>query len=270
MTPSPPVALTIAGFDTSSGAGLQADLLTFHQLGLHALTAATSLVVETPREVRSQHPVPPSVLLAQVELLLSQYPVAVIKIGLLARCEQVRAIAPLLAAARLPLVIDPVGISSTGSAMQEAGTDRALRHELAPLARLLTPNFPEACRLTGSLPSDEPHEVARRLARETGAAVLLTGGHHGSPEEVHDFLVSPEGERSFTSSRLAGATSLHGTGCVLSSAIAAGLGKGQQLADAVASGRAYLRQTLLHPLSWGEEDPMRALNHQAHRASHEE
>ncbi|WP_411845258.1 hydroxymethylpyrimidine/phosphomethylpyrimidine kinase [Roseibacillus persicicus] len=266
---SPPVALTIAGFDTSAGAGLQADLLTFHNYGFHPLTAMTSLVVETPLEVTATRPVSATDLENQVHLLLHTYPIATIKIGLLAHPDQVMVLAKLLKNLDLPIVLDPVGISSSGSAMQMAGTSEALAEHLAPLASLITPNLPEALSLSQEPTNTAPEELARRLSRQLRCAVLLTGGHHGEGDEISDFLVWEEGEATFRASRLSSPASLHGTGCVLSSAISAELGLGRGLEKAVAGGRDYLRSSLAHYHSFPSQEPLLALNHHL-RSSHDE
>ena len=138
-----PVALTIAGFDTCAGAGLQADLLTFHNHGYHCLTACTSLVVETPKEVRAVSPISADLLLQQLELLLASYPVATIKVGLLASPDQVLVLSEILAGQSIPLVIDPVGMSTTGSLLQEPGTSQALLGKTRPPRH---PDYPQSPR----------------------------------------------------------------------------------------------------------------------------
>lgn len=265
---NPPIALTIAGFDTCAGAGLQADLLTFHNFGYHPLTAATSLVVETPLEVTSAHPVTAELLAEQVSLLLATYPVAAIKIGLLASVNQVETLVNLLRKVSCPIVLDPVGTSSTGSEMQEKGTAEAILKFLAPLSTLLTPNLPEARQLLRD-PSSMPRDLARRLAETGGTAVLLKGGHGEDPSLVTDILACDGEFTSFSSPRIATAAALHGTGCVLSSALAASLGLGKSLESAVEEARGYLLQALAHHHSFPSPEPLLALNHHQ-RTSHDQ
>lgn len=261
MTQQPPVALTIAGFDTCSGAGLQADLLTFHNHGYHGLTAATSLVVETPLQVRHCEPVSSELLHQQVELLLATYQIAVIKIGLIASPDQAQILSKLLAEQAIPIVLDPVGISSTGNSLQKNGTSEALMRHLAPLATLLTPNLPEARFFLKNSQELTPNQVAYQLSDQTGSNVLLTGGHHGEDLEICDLLVENGQETSFCAPQIETPASLHGTGCVLSSAIAAHLGKNQNLSTAIAHARRYLREAMTHHYAFPHSEPLLALNH---------
>lgn len=256
------IALTIAGFDTSAGAGLQADLLTLHNHGYHTVTAVTTLVVETPLEVVANEAVCSELLARQISLLLATYPVSTVKIGLLTSPSQVAVLVKLLGGATFPIVLDPVGISSSGTRLQEEGTGEALLRTLAPLVTVMTPNLPEACALLGEKVGERPPEtVASDLARHAGCAVLLTGGHHGDPETVSDLLVCDGEAIPFASGRIETPASLHGTGCVLSSALAATLGQGLSLPAAVASARGYLRKTLSTYLSIDHSQPLLALNH---------
>ncbi|MGJ8724229.1 MAG: hydroxymethylpyrimidine/phosphomethylpyrimidine kinase [Roseibacillus sp.] len=256
-----PVALTIAGFDTCAGAGLQADLLTFHNHGYHCLTACTSLVVETPHQVREVKAISADLLLQQIELLLATYSVSAIKVGLLASPDQVMVLGEILGGQRVPIVVDPVGTSTTGSKLQEPGTSQALIEQLAPLSTLLTPNLPEARLLLGGnsdLPADQ---VASLLARKIETSVLLTGGHNDSGSDVCDLLIHEGQSEPFCAPRIETSDSLHGTGCVLSSAIAAALGKNANFPTAITSARRYLRAAMTHHLSFPHSAPLLALNH---------
>ncbi|MDP0492618.1 MAG: hydroxymethylpyrimidine/phosphomethylpyrimidine kinase [Verrucomicrobiota bacterium JB023] len=267
MNSSPPVALTIAGFDTSCGAGLQADLLTFHHHGLHPLTAATTLVAETPLQVVELAPVSTAFLQQQVALLLETYAVQVVKIGLLANADQAAALATLLAPLRVPIVLDPVGIASTGDSLQSPETAKALLTHLAPLSLLMTPNLPEARQLAGR---DDlaPADLALHLAETTGQAMLLTGGHHRAQGEVTDLLAFEGQIHRFVSPEIETEASLHGTGCVLSSAIAAQLALGSSLLEAVERGRHYLRQALAHHHEFPHPSrPLLALRHSPSEAT---
>lgn len=264
MPPTTPVALTIAGFDSCAGAGLQADLLTFHNHGYHTLTASTALVVETPLQVRQCEAVSAETLNQQIELLLATYQVATIKIGLLSSPAQALIVSEMLGGQTTPIVLDPVGISSTGSALQQAGTSEAILEHLAPLVTLLTPNFPEARSLIGDSSAREPAEVALQLAEMTGTAVLLTGGHHGDGDDICDLLCESghsASSTSFCAPRIASPAPLHGTGCVLSSAIAAQLGKGADLSTAIEAARRYLRKSMSRPHHFPHPAPLLALNH---------
>ena len=251
---SPPVVLTIAGSDSGAGAGIQADARAIHALGAFACTAITALTAQNTRGVARWSPISPALLAAQVEAVLSDLPVAALKTGLLPGAPAIRAVARALAGhPRIPLVIDPVIGSTSGTRFLDAAGLRALRRHLFPLATLITPNWPEAAALTG-LPVATPAEAeqaARALARSAGCAVLLKGGH--SPDRAHcvDLLVTPAPPgspgfrlRRFSAPRLA-TPNTHGTGCTLSAAIAAGLASGFPLPIAVARARALLRRGLV-------------------------
>ena len=258
---TPPVALTIAGFDTCAGAGLQADLLTFHNHGYHCLTAATCLVTETPLEVASVVPVSATHLTEQLSLLLKTYPVQTVKIGLLSSPDQVEVILAALNGFAGPIVLDPVGISTTGTTLQTPGTALAIYEKLAPRCSLITPNLPEALALLKQAEEITPQEAALALSHHTKKPVLLTGGHHGLENKVCDLLAEHGRAKEFCDSRIITPASLHGTGCVLSTALAAHLGKEQTLEDAVTQARHYLRQALQEHLSFPHNKPLLALNH---------
>jgi hydroxymethylpyrimidine/phosphomethylpyrimidine kinase len=261
---TPLVALTIAGFDTSAGAGLQADLLAFHNHGYHALTAVTTIVTETPLEVIANDAVSPESLCGQIRLLQKTYPIAAIKIGLLASPAQVAAIAPLLKQASCPIVLDPVIVASTGTTLHESETASALMTELAPLSDVLTPNLTEAKTLLGTESEGlSPQEVALALHRKTGSPILLTGGDQSDSDTVTDLLALEGKVEAFLAERVQTKAPLHGTGCVLSSALAAALGKGKPLTEAVHSARQYLRTALVNHYTIPYSEPLLALNHHA-------
>lgn len=247
MTPAPPVALTIAGSDCSAGAGLQADLKTFQHFGVHGLTAVTCVVAETANVVTAVHPVPLPVLRQQVLLLLEAFPVAAVKTGMLFSAEHVRTVADLLAGwPELALVVDPVMIASTGAALLAPEAVALYQERLLPLARLITPNLPEASCLLGETvtgPADlEP--AARALAARYRTNVLLKGGHLAGPTCL-DLLVEEGAVYRFEAPRLAVSGS-HGTGCTLSAAVTARLALGDPLPAAVAAAKDYLTATLRH------------------------
>lgn len=267
METSPPIALTIAGFDTCGGAGLQADLLTFHNHGYHSLTASTALVVETPLQVSHCEPTTAVLLKQQLELLLATYEIAVVKIGLLTTPAQVKVLSAILAEVTYPIVLDPVGISSTGTILQKSETLTVLRKELIPLTTVITPNLPEAKRLLDSSKHRSPEETALFLSEQCGTSVLLTGGHHQTDDKVCDTLVSMGEIRSFCGSLIPSRAALHGTGCVLSSALAAHLGQGFPLKESVTGARRYLRKALRGHFRHPHSKPLLSLNHLQNRSS---
>jgi hydroxymethylpyrimidine/phosphomethylpyrimidine kinase len=245
MTNAVSVALTIAGSDCSAGAGIQADLKTFQHFRVHGLTAVTCVVSETANIVRAVHPVPVEIVSDQVELLLESFPVAAIKTGMLFSAAHVAAVALILKRfPGIPLVVDPVMIASTGAPLLEPDAMAAYRELLLPLARVITPNLPEAEALLGERIPDEfaLEPAARRLAEMFGTAVLLKGGHLDGDVCV-DLLCDADDVHFFRSARVPVAGS-HGTGCTLSAAIAAGLAGGEPLASAVRIAKDYLVDTL--------------------------
>lgn len=247
MTNAPPVALTIAGSDCSSGAGIQADLKTFQHFHVHGLTAVTCVVSETANIVRAVHPVPVAIVGDQVSLLLDSFPVAAVKTGMLFSAGHVRAVAEILARhPGLMLVVDPVMVASTGDPLLEEDAIDAYRELLFPLARVITPNLPEAEVLLGEKIPDETalEAAAHRLAARFGTAVLLKGGHLAT-DDCLDVLAENGGLLRFRDERIPVAGS-HGTGCTLSAAITAALACGQALPCAVETGKKFLGKCLRH------------------------
>lgn len=243
----PPVVLTIAGSDSGAGAGIQADTRAIHALGGFACTAITAITAQNTLGVTAWQRVPPTLLAAQIDAVLSDLPVAALKTGLLPGAPAIRAVAAALARhPRLPLVIDPVIGSTSGMCFLDAAGLRALRRHLFPLATLITPNWPEAAALTG-LPvttSAEAETAALALARSAACAVLLKGGHSPDPARCTDLLATPDGRlRRFASARVV-TSNTHGTGCTLSAAIAAGLAHGWSLPVAITRARSLLRRSL--------------------------
>lgn len=245
MTNTLPVALTIAGSDCSAGAGIQADLKTFQHFRMHGLTAVTCVVSETANVVRVVHPVPVAVLRDQISLLLESFPVAAVKTGMLFSAAHVATVAEILRGhPRVQLVVDPVMIASTGAPLLEPDAMAAYREQLLPLARVITPNLPEAEALLGeSIPDASALEpAARRLAEIYGTAILLKGGHLDGPGCV-DLLIDQGQAHVFTAPRIPVKGS-HGTGCTLSAAITAALALGESLPRAVEIAKTYLGKTL--------------------------
>lgn len=242
---APPRLLSIAGSDSGGGAGIQADLKTFSALGTYGMTVVTAVTAQNTRSVTAVHEVPPAVVAAQIDAVFGDIGVDAVKIGMLASAKLIAVVAERLRFWQgPPVVLDPVMVAKSGDPLLADAAVGALIEELLPLAVLVTPNLPEARRLTG-LPVETPaqrREAARALAR-SGPAVLIKGGH-GPGDEVEDFLLDgnlPDGEAwfRFAHPRLR-TTSTHGTGCTLSSAIAARLGAGVPLARAVEEATAYV------------------------------
>lgn len=246
MEPAPPLALSIAGSDCSAGAGIQADIKTFQHFRVHGLTAITCVVSETANIVRAVHPVPVEILHDQVSLLLDSFPVTAVKTGMLFSAAHVRGVAALLKKhPQLLLVVDPVMIASTGASLLEPDAITAYREELLPLAKLITPNLPEAEALLGQPIPDESSLLgaALQLSKNFGTSILLKGGHLPGPI-CTDLLVEKNGSTHRFSAPRIPLPGSHGTGCTLSAAITARLAHGDSLVEAVAAAKHYLGKSL--------------------------
>ena len=239
------LVLTIAGSDSGAGAGIQADSRTIRDLGGFALTALTAITVQTQKGVRRWQAVPSRLIGDQVRALTEDFEIGAIKTGLIPGTAAIDAIvAALSQARRAPLVVDPVMGSTSGSRFLSAPSLLRMRRRLFPRATLVTPNWPEAEALTGLTIRTvaDATVAARRLSEASGAAVLVKGGH-APGRRCTDILVGPRGLVVFDDARIR-TVNTHGTGCVLSSAIACGLAKGLSIEDSVVLGRNVLRRSL--------------------------
>ncbi len=258
--PTAPVYLSIAGSDCSSGAGLQADLKAGFALGCYPLTAVTCVVSEIPGKVEGIVAMEADFVAAQVRLCLESFPVRAVKCGMLYSSEIVRAVAGLLRERNIPLVIDPVMIATAGDSLMLEEAIAVYEQELLPLATLLTPNCDEAGKLLGTpAPAtvEELRHAARALCTRYGCAVLAKGGHIGGGTCTDVLALSTDSHLFFSHPRTEG-VSTHGTGCTLSSAIAAGLAQGLPLAEAVEQGLSYTARAIAGTLQLGG---LQALDH---------
>lgn len=238
--------LTIAGSDSGSGAGVQADLRTIHAFGGYGLTAVTAITAQNTRGVIGWEAVSPALIAKQITAVLGDFSVGAVKTGLLPGASAIRAVARALARhPSIPLVVDPVIGSTSGTRFLSSEGLRVLRRSLLPRAALVTPNWPEAEALTGlRVRSAREVEAAARELLESGCGAVLIKGGHAPGSVCRDFLLTREGRgRWFESPRVA-TRNTHGTGCVLSAAIAAGLAQGQRLEQAVVRARQFLVQSL--------------------------
>ena len=254
--------LVIAGTDSSGGAGLVRDVRTLESLGAEALCAVTAVTAQTDARVLGVHVVPAEQVRAQIEAAFATGAVSAVKIGMLAGSATVDAVADALRGGpAVPVVLDPVLYASSGAALLEQSARERVRARLFPLTTLLTPNLPEAARLAGGCPDDEPEPArligwAHRLLADGVRAVLIKGGH-ASGEAAADVLVRPEAEPLWLSGpRLA--SRRRGTGCALASAIAAALAAGADLPEACRSGRAHVRALLAEAQAYGTVTPSAA------------
>jgi len=234
-------ALTIAGSDSGGGAGIQADLKTFSALGVYGASAITGITAQNTLGVMGVEPVPAAMVAAQITAVLDDIPIGAVKIGMLASPAIIEAVARALARYSGPVVLDPVMVAKSGDPLLEDAAVETLKSRLLPRADLLTPNLPEAARLLGAAPahsSDETVAQGRALLDLGAGAVLMKGGHAGGPV-CTDRLVTRDTVLEITAPRIA-TRNTHGTGCTLSSAIAAELAKGAALEDAVRRAQSWL------------------------------
>lgn len=243
--------LAIAGSDSGGGAGIQADIKTITALGGYAMTAITAITVQNTLGVFGIHAVPREIVRGQIEHVLSDLGADAIKIGMLGDAQTVETVALAIAHHDAPLVLDPVMIAKGGAALLEDAAVEALKTRLITRALVVTPNAPEAERLTG-LPVtnvEEQKAAAQALVMMGAGAALVKGGHIWGAT-LHDVLVSAAGVEVFSSARI-NTSATHGTGCTLASAIAAGLARGLTLRDAVTGARAYLRGAIMTAKGFG-------------------
>lgn len=246
----PPVVLTIAGSDSGGGAGIQADLKTFHQWGVYGASAVTAVTAQNTRGVQKVHAAPASVVAAQIGSVADDFAVRAVKTGMLASADTVRAVAAALRKHDLgDYVLDPVMVATSGDRLLDPDAVAALREELLPLAALVAPNWPEAVVLTGVEEANvQGMERAARLLVDAGArAALVKGGHLGGEEavgeEVVDLLWDGRSSRVLRGRHVA-TRHTHGTGCSLSAAVAAGLALGRPLPEAVEAAVAWVRRAI--------------------------
>ena len=237
-----PVALTIAGSDSSGGAGIQADLKTFAALGVYGASAITALTAQNTQGVTGIHMVPAEFVRAQIDAVFADLDVGAVKIGLVGELASIEAIVDVLQR-RSPkhIVLDPVMVATSGDRLLAAEAVEALRQKLIPLATIITPNLPEAAALL-----DEPVATSEAAIESQGErllslgcpAVLIKGGHGEGSESV-DYLIRANGSVALSAPRVA-TQNTHGTGCSLSSAIAAELAKGAELETAVRDAKSFV------------------------------
>ena len=234
-----PVALTIAGSDPSGGAGIQADIKTFHQLGVYAMSVLTLVTVQNTQRVQTVMPLPAGLVGDQLDAVLEDIPPQAAKTGALGDESIVAAVARRAAGFTFPLVVDPVMISKHGLPLMAERARAALAEQLIPLAALVTPNLHEAGVLARMPVRDlgEMEEAARRIAALGAAAVLVKGGHLAG--EAVDVLFWNAGILRFSSPRV-DTRHTHGTGCTFSAAITAGLARGLALPQAVENAKRFV------------------------------
>lgn len=261
---SPPPVLTIAGSDSSCGAGIQADLKAISALGGYALTALTSVVSESPGKVSLIHLLDPEIITDQIRVLFTAFPVRAAKTGMLGGAEQVEAVVDAWRshARHIPLVVDPVMVATGGGKLMLDDAISAIQTQLLPLATLITPNLDEAAVLwkQGVANREDMAACAWELAQKYQTSVLLKGGHL-SDDSAADVLCTDDGLYWLEADRTPDVQT-HGTGCTYSASIATGLAQGLNLLEAVTQAKGYISAAITDHFQW--QSPLgtvQALNH---------
>jgi hydroxymethylpyrimidine kinase/phosphomethylpyrimidine kinase len=254
----PPVVLTIAGSDSSGGAGIQADIKVFQTLGVYGATAITAITAQNSRGVLNIHPLPAQVIAEQINALLQDTIPTAVKTGMLMSENVVQTVAEILSSVNVPkIVVDPIIVSSSGSALLSIKGVQVLKEKLIPMATVITPNYPEAERLSGiPIQSDTDVIKAGQRILEMGCqAVVITGGHRKDCPK--DLLMEQKGNIQWFESEFAG-PDLHGTGCVFSAAVTSYLALNYPLPDVIARSKRYIYRAISERLIWN--DHLQALN----------
>lgn len=240
--------LTIAGSDSGGGAGIQADIKSISAMGCYAASAITAITVQNTLGVLAVHPVPLEILEGQIDAVLSDIGADAIKIGMLHSSEVVHLVADMIGKYGIRnVVLDPVMVSTSGHRLIEDDAVEVIKTRLIPLARVITPNIPEAeilagCRISGEHDFDE---IARKLSAFGNVSVMLKAGHLEEDYLVDYFYNAEDGTMTKLPSRRVHTANTHGTGCTLSSAFAAALAKGEDLTSAARSSKKYIEQAII-------------------------
>ena len=264
-----PVALTIAGSDSSAGAGIQADLKTFSAFGVYGLTAIACVVAETPGKVSRIEPISAGIVYEQIAVLARNFPIAAAKTGLLCSGEIVEAVARAIVDVlrkvdnRIPLVVDPVTVATSGDMLLTAEAMETYERELFPIATLLTPNLDEAGKLIGEPIRDleAMRKAGKQLQQKYAVSILLKGGHLVRGDAI-DLLFAGDKISEFSAPFVRGVAT-HGTGCTYSAAITAALASGLSLEAAVRRAKKFVTASIAQRLRWKSKsgENIDALNH---------
>lgn len=240
--------LTIAGSDSGGGAGIQADIKAISAMGCYAASAITAITVQNTLGVQAVHPVPLDILRGQIDAVLSDIGADAIKIGMLHSSEVVNLVAEMIEKYQIRnIVLDPVMVSTSGHRLIEEDAVEVIKTRLMPLARVITPNVPEAeilagCKIAGE---DEFEAIARRLSDNGNVSVLMKAGHLSGDSLVDYFYNAEDDTITRLQSKRVQTKNTHGTGCTLSSAFAASLAKGENLTDAAILAKRYIEQAII-------------------------
>lgn len=245
-----PIVLSIAGSDSSGGAGIQADIKTFSALGVYGATAITAITAQNTQGVYSQFALSPQLIYDQIVSVVDDLSLKVVKIGMLSNVEIVHAVAEALCKYSMTIILDPVMVSSSGHRLLSAEAQDALKEKLLPMSTLITPNIPEMEALTGMpLVSYAEKLSAAKYLMDCGAnAILLKGGHEEGSVKTDILFLNLDGEMHIDTFALEtiATKNVHGTGCTLSSAIAAFVARGLSLTDAVYEAKQYVSKAILY------------------------
>ena len=253
-TQSAPVAMTIATSDSSSGAGVQADLLTFAARKVYGLTAFAALTAQNPDSVRAIHELPPEFLRLQLEHNADYYKIGAIKTGMLFSEALIEVVVDFLSSKNYSVIVDPVMVASSGSKLLKDSAIEILSSKLFPQALLITPNLDEVEILIGKKPTktEDLLESAKALRDRYAVNVLVKGGHLEGNELTDILLDKQDNQYTFKSQRISNVET-HGSGCTFSAAIAAEIAKGWELAESIETAHAYLKKGINRPLKIGNK-----------------
>lgn len=248
QTKTYPVVLSIAGSDSSGGAGIQADLKTFSALGVYGATAITAITAQNTQGVNAQLAIDPQMVYDQIVAVMEDLHPSFAKVGMLSNVEVVNAVAEALSRYRIPLILDPVIVSSTGHRLLSLDAQEVVKRRLFPISMLVTPNIPEMEALANVTVDTYEHKMlAAKILFDYGAkAVLLKGGHEEG-EQMSDmlFINSQSGvETTIFTSETISTRNTHGTGCTLSSAIAAFMARGCGMVEAIAEAKRFITEAI--------------------------
>lgn len=242
------IALTIAGSDSSGGAGIQADLKAFSALGVYGSSVITAITAQNTKCVSAVHLVPVEIIEAQIQAVLEDLDVLAIKVGMLANANIINCVASRLKQCGIPIVLDPVMVAKSGDALLQDEAIEALKSQLIPLATLVTPNLPEAAKILNAEYAEDEEKITEygKQILQLGCQAVLMKGGHASGDQCTDILIHNTGQtRCFSSKRIL-TQNTHGTGCTLSASIAAGLAKDLSLDASVAQAHSYLHRAIEH------------------------
>jgi len=240
------IALTVAGSDSSGGAGIQADLKTFSALKVYGASVIAALTAQNTQGVSGIFDVAPEFVRAQMDAVYADLDIRATKIGMLARAEVIETVAAgLLAHKAKNIVLDPVMVATSGDLLLKPDAVEILKRKLVPLALIVTPNLAEAAVLSGGRLAEDEAEMTKQgeAILKLGAKSVLVKGGHGAGKEAVDLLIDQDGVRRFAACRIE-SKNTHGTGCTLSSAIAAGLAKNMPLIESVALAKKYVTEAI--------------------------